>query len=172
MNLKHVLLILVSLLLAPELPAQQIDDKSNRINWHDYSISTKQELPVLIPALAISDYPEDEQRAYYFVQFTGPVTADMKKAVTDSGAELLDYVPNHAREETVRFATSNSCGFGGQNACLVMPAPRRVGKRSGHNLSSSNSWRGPFRNCTSQFSASSPSRATSIGLLPTTRLGR
>ena len=51
----------------------------------------------------------------------------------------LDYVPNEAREVHPRTALSNSFGMGGQNACLVMPAPRRVGKRSGHNLSSSNS---------------------------------
>jgi len=31
----------------------------------------------------------------------------------------LDYVPNQAREKKVKFALSNSFGFGGTNACLV-----------------------------------------------------
>jgi 3-oxoacyl-[acyl-carrier-protein] synthase II len=32
----------------------------------------------------------------------------------------LDYIPNEAREADVRIALSNSFGFGGHNACLVM----------------------------------------------------
>jgi 3-oxoacyl-[acyl-carrier-protein] synthase II len=32
----------------------------------------------------------------------------------------LDYVPNHAREARVNMVLSNSFGFGGQNACLVL----------------------------------------------------
>ena len=32
----------------------------------------------------------------------------------------LDYIPNEAREATVRIAVSNSFGFGGHNACLVL----------------------------------------------------
>jgi 3-oxoacyl-[acyl-carrier-protein] synthase II len=35
----------------------------------------------------------------------------------------LDYVPDEPREERVRVALSNSFGFGGQNACLVLRAP-------------------------------------------------
>jgi 3-oxoacyl-[acyl-carrier-protein] synthase II len=32
----------------------------------------------------------------------------------------LDYIPNHARNADVRVAVSNSLGFGGHNACLVL----------------------------------------------------
>jgi 3-oxoacyl-[acyl-carrier-protein] synthase II len=35
----------------------------------------------------------------------------------------LDYVPDEPREERVNVALSNSFGFGGQNACLVLRAP-------------------------------------------------
>jgi 3-oxoacyl-[acyl-carrier-protein] synthase II len=35
----------------------------------------------------------------------------------------LDYVPNVARERPVGLVLSNSFGFGGQNACLVMGGP-------------------------------------------------
>jgi 3-oxoacyl-[acyl-carrier-protein] synthase II len=35
----------------------------------------------------------------------------------------LDYVPEGPREHPVRIALSNSFGFGGQNACLVLKAP-------------------------------------------------
>ena len=35
----------------------------------------------------------------------------------------LDYVPNQAREQRVRTVLSNSFGFGGQNACLVLSGP-------------------------------------------------
>jgi len=32
----------------------------------------------------------------------------------------LDYIPNEAREADVRIAVSNSFGFGGHNACIVL----------------------------------------------------
>ncbi len=34
----------------------------------------------------------------------------------------LDYVPKTAREQRVRYAISNSFGFGGHNCCLVLGA--------------------------------------------------
>jgi len=32
----------------------------------------------------------------------------------------LDYVPNTARETRVQYTLSNSFGFGGTNACLIL----------------------------------------------------
>ena len=32
----------------------------------------------------------------------------------------LDYVPNQGRQEQVEYAMSNSLGFGGHNACVLM----------------------------------------------------
>ena len=37
----------------------------------------------------------------------------------DEGLDL-DYVPNKAKAKTVRAAMSNSFGFGGHNACLLL----------------------------------------------------
>jgi 3-oxoacyl-[acyl-carrier-protein] synthase II len=42
---------------------------------------------------------------------------------TPDPALPLDCVPNVARRADVRYAISNSFGFGGQNVCLVLGAP-------------------------------------------------
>ena len=38
----------------------------------------------------------------------------------------LDYVPNHARQIPVKAALSNSFGFGGQNASIVLGRKSRL----------------------------------------------
>ena len=43
----------------------------------------------------------------------------MNYETPDEGLDL-DYVPNKAKAKTVRAAMSNSFGFGGHNACLVL----------------------------------------------------
>ncbi|MEN6301094.1 MAG: beta-ketoacyl-[acyl-carrier-protein] synthase family protein [Armatimonadia bacterium] len=40
----------------------------------------------------------------------------------------LDYVPNEAREDTVRYAATISAGVGGSNACVVFGPPPEVGR--------------------------------------------
>jgi hypothetical protein len=46
-----------------------------------------------------------------------PPTINLRQADHDCD---LDYIPNEAREDDVRIAVSNSFGFGGHNACLVL----------------------------------------------------
>jgi 3-oxoacyl-[acyl-carrier-protein] synthase II len=49
-----------------------------------------------------------------------PLTANLSMQDPDCD---LDYVPGVGRRETVRTVLSNSFGFGGSNACLVLRAP-------------------------------------------------
>ena len=49
----------------------------------------------------------------------GVVPPTINQATPDPACDL-DYVPNTAREIPLRTAISNSFGFGGQNASLVL----------------------------------------------------
>ncbi|HYP23331.1 MAG TPA: beta-ketoacyl-ACP synthase II [Actinomycetota bacterium] len=52
----------------------------------------------------------------------GLVPRTLNRDVPDPECDL-DYVPDEPREQRVSVALSNSFGFGGQNACLVLTAP-------------------------------------------------
>jgi 3-oxoacyl-[acyl-carrier-protein] synthase II len=52
---------------------------------------------------------------------TGRIPPTINFDVPDPGIEL-DVVPNVARDAEVSVILSNSFGFGGQNACLVITA--------------------------------------------------
>jgi 3-oxoacyl-[acyl-carrier-protein] synthase II len=59
----------------------------------------------------------------------GVIPPTINQDVPDPACDL-DYVPNTAREKPLRIAVSNSFGFGGQNASLVMrrlERPMRIG---------------------------------------------
>ncbi len=49
----------------------------------------------------------------------GVIPPTINQATPDPGCDL-DYVPNTAREKPLKLAISNSFGFGGQNASLVL----------------------------------------------------
>ena len=95
MESKRIALMVACTLVwcAPTLTAQQ--DDGFRIQWHDHTILTNQPPPELAPALSMEAFPAGEP-GYYFVQFTGPITRAMKAQVTETGGEILDYVPNNA----------------------------------------------------------------------------
>jgi 3-oxoacyl-[acyl-carrier-protein] synthase II len=50
---------------------------------------------------------------------TGTIHPTINYETPDPACDL-DYVPNAARRQETRVAVSNSFGFGGQNACLVL----------------------------------------------------
>ena len=52
---------------------------------------------------------------------TGIIHPTINQETPDPECDL-DYVPNTARRAAVRIALSNSFGFGGQNACLILRA--------------------------------------------------
>lgn len=49
----------------------------------------------------------------------GIITPTINQEVKDSECDL-DYVPNEARKQSINIAISNSFGFGGHNACIVL----------------------------------------------------
>ena len=61
---------------------------------------------------------------------TGTIHPTINYEYPDPACDL-DYVPNRARREEVKVALSNSFGFGGQNACLVL---QRFEEESGPRL--------------------------------------
>jgi 3-oxoacyl-[acyl-carrier-protein] synthase II len=57
---------------------------------------------------------------FAFAEQTLPATINLHRPDPECD---LDYVPNRPRPARVRVALSNSFGFGGQNACLILGAP-------------------------------------------------
>lgn len=70
-------------------------EKTFQIRWHDHIFHTNKPLPRLPDKLMFTAYPPELKAGYYFVQFKDKVTKAMKKAIMDSGGELMNYVPNN-----------------------------------------------------------------------------
>jgi hypothetical protein len=88
-------LVLAWLLLSGSQGARAQTDEAHKIHWRDYTFYTHQPPPALPQALMIPAFPATEP-GYYFVQFTGPITREMKGRAEQAGADLLSYVPNNA----------------------------------------------------------------------------
>ncbi len=76
------------------IPAQQQEEERFKIQWHDHTFYTNKPRPAMLRALTIETYP-DTINGYYFVQFTGPITKEMKAQVVEAGGELFNYIPNN-----------------------------------------------------------------------------
>ena len=60
-----------------------------------FDTSIPQPAVVSADILSISQYPSDVD-GYYIVQFSGYIREEWKQAVSDTGADIFDYVPNNA----------------------------------------------------------------------------
>jgi putative cell wall-binding protein len=58
-------------------------------------VPARGEAPDIPPGLTVAGYAPG-QMGYYIVQFAGPVRPEWKSAVEAVGAELIDYLPDHA----------------------------------------------------------------------------
>ncbi len=99
-----IALCLVSLTLA-----QQLADEQYKIQWHEHTFYTIRPMPPMARALTLEVYP-DIVEGYHFVQFTGPVTKQMKAQVDSAGGVLLNYVPNNTYIVKMNAATRELVG--------------------------------------------------------------
>jgi hypothetical protein len=67
--------------------AQQI------IDWRGYRIDPDADVAETVPLHLRIDAFADDEPGYYFVQFDGPITEEMKAAATEARATLLTYAP-------------------------------------------------------------------------------
>ncbi|MFX0196680.1 MAG: S8 family serine peptidase [Candidatus Hodarchaeota archaeon] len=92
-----MLMINAQFVNAQRVQAQQVQGKEEeayKIQWRDYMFYTNRPLPPMPKALTIVTYPE-AVKGFYFVQFTGHITKQMKKQVISAGGEIFVYVPNN-----------------------------------------------------------------------------
>jgi 3-oxoacyl-[acyl-carrier-protein] synthase II len=86
--------------------------------------STKSQLGHLLGASGGVELVVSALALYYQV---APPTINLHEPDPDCD---LDYVPNEARDARLRFALSNSFGFGGHNACLVVASMENDRRRA------------------------------------------
>lgn len=95
LKLRALCIILFMLtIMAIGTSAQQQENERYKIQWRDYTFYTNRPMPPISKALTIEVYP-GMVLGYYFVQFTGPITKEMKTQVVSTGCDLLNYVPNN-----------------------------------------------------------------------------
>lgn len=84
---------------------------------HAYDVSVSSTKSHLGHSLGASGGIEGVLTTMAIVSNVAPATINLTTPDPDCD---LDYTPNHPRERLIRFAMSNSFGFGGHNACVVM----------------------------------------------------
>jgi serine protease AprX len=101
--------LVVSAQQGPTTPSEQ-RNAPIRLRGRTF-VPTRGERPNLPPGLAAAA-SQPGQRAYYLVQFQGPILEEWKHALVDAGAEILDYIPEFAFK--VRMTPEQAAQVGAQ----------------------------------------------------------
>ncbi|MCG7852943.1 MAG: hypothetical protein MIO92_10515, partial [Methanosarcinaceae archaeon] len=92
-----VLFLIFTIFANASIAPETVDTKNkNAILLNNARFDTTMSTPALAKSsVEVSEYPPDIE-SYYIVQFKGPVHEAWKQEVTQTGAAILDYIPNNA----------------------------------------------------------------------------